>query len=110
MIDKLEAQLASGQDSPLLRFSLANAYYRQDDFTPAIDHAGHAVELDPGYSAAWRLLGQAQAAAGQHQAAAASFSHGIEVAESNGDRQVAKEMQVFLKRAQKAADPSGASQ
>ena len=102
MIDKLEALLASGQDSASLRFALANGYFGQGDAVRAIEHARAAIELDPDYSAAWRLLGQAQAAAGKHKDATESFLRGIEVANLKGDRQVEKEMQVFLKRAQKA--------
>ena len=103
MIDRLEAMLAAGNDSAMLRFSLASAYLQQDQPARAVEHAQLAVELDPDYSAAWRLLGQAQVAAGQDQAAAASFERGIEVARRSGDRQVEKEMQVFLRRLRKAA-------
>jgi len=98
MLDKLEAMLASGQDSASLRFALANGYFREDEVTRAIEHAQVAVTLDPDYSAAWRLLGQAQVAAGLTADAAASFERGIAVAEKAGDRQVEKEMRVFLRR------------
>ena len=98
MIDKLEALLAGGQDSADLRFALANAYFRQGDALRAIEHAGRALEQKPDYSAAWRVLGQAQAAAGRNDDATRSFERGIELAERLGDRQVGKEMQVFLKR------------
>ena len=98
MLEKLEAMLAAGQDSASLRFALANGYYRQADHEQAIRHAQVAVSLDPNYSAAWRLLGQAQVAAGRTDAAAASFERGITVAQQAGDRQVEKEMRVFLKR------------
>lgn len=98
MIDKLEALLAQGRDSPDLRFALANAYLKAGDAERAIAHAGSAVRLKPDYSAAWRLLGQAQVAAGKHDDAAASFQQGIKVADAAGDRQVSKEMQVFLRR------------
>lgn len=101
MIEKLEAILANGQDSASLRFALANGYFGQDDAVRAIEHARVATELDPGYSAAWRLLGQAQVSAGQESDAIETFLRGIEVAKSKGDRQVEKEMRVFLKRAQK---------
>ena len=101
MIDKLEAMLASGRDSPDLRFALANAYLKAGDAERAIAHAGLAVQLKPDYSAAWRLLGQAQIAAGKNVAAAASFERGIQVAEQAGDRQAGKEMQVFLRRLQR---------
>jgi len=101
MQDRLEAMLANGQDSPGLRFALATAYLRDGDAERAIEHAGFAVAQKPDYSAAWRLLGQAQAAAGRPDDAAASFQRGIAVAREAGDRQVEKEMQVFLRRLEK---------
>ena len=102
MQDKLEALLASGQDSPSLRFALATAYFRDGDAERAIEHAGFAVAQKPDYSAAWRLLGQAQVAAGRTDDAARSFERGIAVAREAGDRQVEKEMQVFLRRLEKS--------
>lgn len=105
MREKLEAMLASGQDSANLRFALASACFREGDAERAIEHAAFAVKLKPDYSAAWRLLGQAQVAAGRDDDAAASFERGIEVAEQAGDRQVAREMRVFLRRIRNRADP-----
>jgi len=102
MLDKLEAMLARGPDSAGLRFALANGYFREDELEHAIEHAQVAVSLDPDYSAAWRLLGQAQVAAGRDADAAQSFERGIAVAAKRGDRQVEKEMQVFLRRLQKS--------
>lgn len=107
MLDKLEAMLARGQDSASLRFALANGYYRQDEPERAIEHARVAVSMEPHYSAAWRLLGQAQVAAGRNEEAATSFERGIEVARQSGDRQVEKEMQVFLKRLRKPGNTRG---
>ena len=104
MREKLEALLASGQDSASLRFALANACFSAGDMENAILHAGFAVREKPDYSAAWRLLGQAQAAAGRETDAAMSFERGIEVAERAGDRQVGKEMQVFLRRLKHKAE------
>lgn len=101
MIDKLEAMVAAGQDSASLRFAIANHYYREDAPERAIEHARVAVTLDPDYSAAWRLLGQAELAAGRRDEAAQTFERGIEVARQSGDRQVEKEMQVFLRRLRK---------
>lgn len=98
MLDRLEAMLAGGGDSASLRFALATGYLKQDEPERAIEHAKVAVSQDPDYSAAWRLLGQAQVAAGQVEAAAESFERGIAVARQRGDRQVEKEMQVFLRR------------
>lgn len=101
MIEKLEAMLARGQDSSSLRFALANHYFREGDAEQAAAHAQVAVTLDANYSAAWRLLGQAQVAAGRLDDAERSFEQGIRAAQSGGDRQVEKEMQVFLRRLRK---------
>jgi Tfp pilus assembly protein PilF len=107
VIRNLEAMLAKGQDSAQLRFALATAYLREHDAARAVEHAQVAVTLEPDYSAAWRLLGQAQVAAGAYDDAVASFERGIEVAQQSGDRQVEKEMQVFLRRLRKRDDSRG---
>lgn len=96
--DRLEAMLEAGRDEPILRYTLAKQYLDAGNHAKALEHARVAVELDRDYSAAWRLLGQIQAAAGEEGAAAATFEHGIEVAERRGDKQVAREMRVFLRR------------
>ncbi len=96
--DSLELMLQRGQDSPLLRFSLGGECLKAGDYVAAVDHLRRAVEANPGYSAAWKLLGQAHASAGNPARAATVFEQGIAAAEANGDLQAAKEMRVFLKR------------
>lgn len=105
MIENFERMLASGQDNALLRFSLGNAYLQAGEARAAVTHLREAVAQDPQYSAAWKLLGKALMAAGEPAEAAAVYTRGIEVAEGRGDKQAAKEMQVFLRRARKALAP-----
>jgi len=102
MIENLQAMLARGQDSALLRYSLGNELLKQDDAATAIEHLAEAVRQDPQYSAAWKLYGKALDAAGRHLEAIDAFDHGIATADSRGDVQAAKEMRVFRKRAEKA--------
>ncbi len=97
-INAFLAMLARGQDSALLRFSLGNEYLAADEPAEAASHLRRAVEQDAGYSAAWKLLGKALAAAGEPAAAAEAWREGIAAAGTQGDRQAAKEMTVFLKR------------
>jgi Tfp pilus assembly protein PilF len=104
IIERLEATLASGDDSPQIRFGLASAYFREARFEAVREHAGIAVELDPDYSAAWRLLGRACAEIGDMAAARDAFEHGIVAAEQRGDLQLVKEMRVFLARLSKNSD------
>lgn len=102
MIANLEAMLAKGQDTALLRFSLGGAYLKAGQPDAAATHLAAAVERDPEYSAAWKLYGKALAEAGRPEEALAAFDEGIAVAEAKGDIQAAKEMGVFRKRAVKA--------
>lgn len=97
-IDAFLAMLERGQDSALLRFSLGNEYLAADEPAEAASHLRRAVEQDGGYSAAWKLLGKALAAAGDTAGAAEAWRDGIAAAGTQGDRQAAKEMTVFLKR------------
>jgi len=101
IIANLEALLAKGNDAAALRFALATRYLATGDSAAAVRHALACVGLDANYSAGWKVLGQAQAAAGDSAAAAASYRRGIGVADARGDKQAAKEMQVFLKRLEK---------
>jgi predicted Zn-dependent protease len=99
----LEALLAKGNDAPPLRFALATRYLAAGDASAAVRHAQACVALDANYSAGWKVLGQARAAAGDKPGAVESYRRGIAVAEARGDKQAAKEMQVFLRRLEKGA-------
>jgi len=100
----LEVMLQRGQDSPLLRFSLGNECLREGDLVAAIGHLRHAVELNPGYSAAWKRLGEAYVQSGVTARAIEVYRQGIAAAEGGGDMQAAKEMKVFLGRLERAGD------
>ncbi len=103
--ERLEAMLAAGQDSAILRFSLGSEYLRAGRCREAGKHLALAVQLDPQYSAAWKLLGRALAEAGETRRAMDAFRQGIAVANARGDIQAAKEMGVFLRRIEKTSHP-----
>lgn len=96
-----EKMLEKGPDSALLRYSLANAYVSESRESDAIAHLTKALELDDQYSAAWKLLGRCYFEIGDYPNAVNTYQAGVEVADSNGDKQAVKEMQVFLKRAER---------
>jgi Tfp pilus assembly protein PilF len=98
----LEAMLARGQDSALLRYTLGAECLKADEHAAAVEHLELAVTLDPDYSAAWRQLGKAALAAGDPERALEVWRQGIASAEHRGDVQAAKEMSVFVRRLGKA--------
>ncbi|MEQ1661641.1 MAG: tetratricopeptide repeat protein [Thiobacillus sp.] len=100
-LDNFLALLAAGRDNALLRFSLGNAYLKQDQPAQAVEHLRRAVEHDPNYSAAWKLLGKALADIEAWHDALAAYQQGIAVADARGDKQAAKEMGVFARRIEK---------
>lgn len=100
----LEVMLQRGQDSPLLRFSLGNECLKEGDVVSALGHLQRAIELNPGYSAAWKSLGEAYTQGGATGRAIEVYRRGIEAAEAQGDVQAAKAMKVFLRRLERAGD------
>jgi Flp pilus assembly protein TadD len=99
-----ERMLASGKDGAMLRFSLANEHLKAADVASALEHLERAVQLDPKYTAAWKLYGKALHEAGRDVDALAAYRRGIDVAREKGDRQAEKEMTVFARRIERDAD------
>jgi predicted Zn-dependent protease len=97
-VDNLETMLAAGQDNALLRFALGNAFIRHGKYAQAVEHLARAIAYDAEYSAAWKLYARSLAETGRIEEAVSAYKQGIDIAERKGDKQAAKEMQVFLKR------------
>jgi predicted Zn-dependent protease len=101
LIASFEKLLGGPRDGAFLRFSLGNEYLKAGNPGAAAGHLREAVQRDPAYSAAWKLLGRALADSGAAQEALDAYRQGIAVAESKGDKQAAKEMTVFARRIEK---------
>jgi predicted Zn-dependent protease len=93
-----ERMLAAGKDGALLRYSLGNEYLKAGDPARAAEHLARAVGFDAQYTAGWKLLGKALAAAGRGADALAAYREGIAVAHARGDKQAEREMTVFARR------------
>lgn len=105
--EALRAQLGGRRDGALLRYSLGAALLDEGHAAEAATQLRAALEFDPKYSAAWKLLGKAGLAGGDAEAATAAWRQGIAVADAAGDVQAAKEMRVFLKRIERPDADSG---
>ncbi len=77
MLDSLEKMLAKGVDNALLRFGLGKGYLDLGEFARAAEHFQRCVELDPKYSAAWKLLGKAHQGQGDLPAARQAWEQGL---------------------------------
>jgi predicted Zn-dependent protease len=100
-IDNLRKLLGGPRDNALLRFSLGSECLKVGDAAGAVDFLRTATEMDPGYSAAWKLLGKALEQAGTPAEALDAYAHGIAAAEAKGDKQAAREMAGFARRLNK---------
>jgi predicted Zn-dependent protease len=103
-VARLRAMCGGPRDGALLRVSLANALIATGDRAAAIEELHRATGFDTDYSAAWKLLGKMLAETGDTVGAAAAYERGIAAASKRGDKQAEKEMRVFLRRLEKAAD------
>ena len=90
-------------DDPVVRFGLAGAYLDAGQAEAAVAEYTATVRLKPDYSAAYRGLGRALERAGRTVEAKAAYEKGLEVAASTGDLQTKKEIEVFLRRIDKAS-------
>ena len=108
--ERFEGLLAAGKDGPMLRLALGAEYLKREDFGSSVRHLTRAVELDPGYSAAWQQLGRAFERTGRTDEAASAWRRGIEVADRRGDAQAAKVMRVWLRRIERRAAAEGSGE
>ncbi len=106
-LDAFRKMLESGQDGPLLRFSLGREYLHRDQPTEAATHLRHCLEQDPTYSAAYRALAEAEDLLGQREVCRQTLERGIAQAHENGDRQAQKEMAVLQRRLAKGRPLKG---
>ena len=87
MIPQLEKLLGTPRDGALLRYSLGLEYAKNGDHARAAQYLRDAVERDPNYSAAWKMLGKSLAETQRHEEALAAYRQGIAAAQKKGDRQ-----------------------
>lgn len=99
--------VGTARDGALLRFSIGSEYLKAGDASTAAAQLREAVERDPAYSAAWKLLGRALAEAGRAEEALDAYERGFAIAAARGDQQAAKEMTVFARRLRKQLGDSG---
>lgn len=107
MVDKLQALLAAGKDSALLRYTLGKAFLDAGQWQVAHGHLLSATQQDAQYSVAWKSLGKACLELHDVAGARNAWQQGLACAQAKGDAQVVKELTVFLRRLDKAPAQGG---
>jgi Tfp pilus assembly protein PilF len=102
MISTLEKLLGTPRDGALLRYSLGVEHAKAGNAERAAGYFRDALQRDPLYSAAWKLLGKALKDLSRDEEALEAYRQGIEAAKKKGDRQAEKEMTVFARRLEKS--------
>ncbi len=87
--------------NPMVLCSLGTELFKEGNHEEAREHLKKAVENKPDYSVAYRMLGRAHYELGEDVEAKQVFERGHEVAQSNGDLQTVREIEVFQQRLQK---------
>ncbi len=101
-VARLRELLARDPDDATSAFALGRALLELGRHEEAQEPLRRAIALQPGYSAAWRDLGRALLASGEAAEAARVLESALPEADRSGDLQTAREMRVFLRRAQTA--------
>ena len=100
-VAKLRALLDRDPDDPTSWFTLGRALLELSRWSEAIDAFQHALARNPRYTAAHRDLGRALLEAGEVAEAARVLRSALDLARETGDLQTGREMETFLRRAEK---------
>lgn len=91
-------------ENPMVLYSLGSELFKEERYEEARDRLRKAVENKPDYSVAYRALGRALYELEEDEDALQVFERGREIAQSNGDLQTVKEIDVFTRRLHKRRD------
>jgi Flp pilus assembly protein TadD len=105
-VKALRSVLASDPADEVALFVLGKALLDLGRPAEAESALRRLVEIRPAYTAAYRELGRALLLAGKAREARRVLEQGCAVAEQTGDLQTGREMQVLVRRAQRALEES----
>jgi len=100
-VAKLRVLLDRDPDDPSSWFTLGRALLELSRWRESIDAFHHALARNPRYTAAHRDLGRALLEAGEVAEAARVLRSALPLAREAGDLQTGREMETFLRRAEK---------
>lgn len=104
LLESFEEMVAKAPENVMVRYSLAREYLKAKRYADAERELREALRLKPDYSAAYRELGKSLVALDRPDEAREVYTKGAQVACEKGDLQTQREIEVFLKRLEKAGE------
>lgn len=96
-IEQFRKMAKANPDDDLAHFALGQALVDAERHGEAVNVLRHVVKMNAGYSRAWLLLGDAQDAIEDPDAAIESWQQGVQIATQRGDLLPANEIKARLK-------------
>lgn len=97
-IESLRAILAADPADGLAWQMLGSEYLRAGEFAQAASALEQAVQHQPMLAAIWKLLGDAYRKTENPEQARRAYTQAIEIAETTGDLQAAKEARALIRK------------
>ena len=101
-LEAFEELAAKAPDNVMVRYSLGREYLKAERYPEAERELREALRLKPDYSAAYRELGKSLVSLDRLDEAREIYAKGAQVACEKGDLQTQREIEVFLRRLDKA--------
>lgn len=101
-LESFEEMAAKAPENVMVRYSLGREYLKAKRYAEAERELREALRLKPDYSAAWRELGKSLVGLERLDEAREVYTKGAAVACEKGDLQTQREIEVFLRRLEKA--------
>ncbi|TAM81630.1 MAG: tetratricopeptide repeat protein [Acidobacteria bacterium] len=101
-LEAFEELAAKAPDNVMVHYSLGREYLKAKRYAEAERELREALRLKPDYSAAYRELGKSLVGLDRPDEAREVYTKGVEVACGKGDLQTQREIEVFLRRLDKA--------
>lgn len=102
MIDQFRELVELSPDDELAHYGLAQEYMKAERYEESAASFRRVVELKADYVAGYRELGKALMKCGRLDEAQENLLKGRALAEQHGDGQAVKEIDVYLRRIEKA--------
>lgn len=101
-LEQLKELAQLDPDDPLVHYGLGCEHLKLGEYAEAEPAFRRTIHLQPDYSAAYRELGKALAKLDREQEAIEVYQRGRGIACEKGDLQTEREIEVFLRRLEKA--------